>query len=62
VGKPSVSPRTCTARAPIQAPRFTAAGTGRPSSSALMTPTAKPSPAPTVSTTRSTGLGALFAL
>src|SRR5690606_39537097 len=56
VGRPSVSPWTCTARAPIQAPRTTARSSGRPSSRPLITPTAKPTPAPTVSTTRSTGL------
>src|SRR5690606_5968223 len=55
VGRPSVSPGTCTARAPIQAPRTTARSRGRPSSRPLITPTAKPSPAPTVSTTRSPG-------
>ena len=38
VGKPSVSPSTCTARLPIQAPRRTAAATLRPSSSPLTTP------------------------
>src|SRR6185369_9756363 len=51
LGSPSVSPSTCTARAPIQAPRRTASAALRPSSNAPTTPTAKPSPAPTVSTT-----------
>src|SRR5690606_19526266 len=55
VGRPSVSPTTWTARAPIQAPRSTAGRKGIPSSKALITPAAKPSPAPTVSTTVCTG-------
>ncbi|MBW6079122.1 hypothetical protein KZ869_32655, partial [Pseudomonas aeruginosa] len=29
-GSPSMSPRTCTARLPIQLPRATASGSGRP--------------------------------
>ena len=50
-----MSPRDCTARLPHQFPRATARDNSRPSNSALTTPTAKASPAPTVSTTLGTG-------
>ena len=50
-----MSPTTWMANAPMRLPRMTASGTGKPSSMPLMTPTAKPSPAPTVSTTSFTG-------
>ena len=55
VGNPSISPRLCTARLPIQFARCTASAKLWCSSRALIIPTAKPSPAPTVSTTLATG-------